>query len=83
MKIFLIVIAVCLGFYFFDKVCLWLESKGWLYYRNKKAESGIIGRALLEFHSFLNPSTKHVIEVKQNSIKQKRSEADAPGELKK
>lgn len=37
-----------MAIYFFDIVCLWLEKKGWLYYRNKKAESGIIGKALLE-----------------------------------
>lgn len=71
--------AICFSIYLFDKFCLWLEKQGWLYYRNKKAESGIIGKALLEFHSFLNPSTRHVIEVKQNAVKQKNNEIDVPG----
>jgi hypothetical protein len=83
MKTFLIIGSICLAIYFFDKICLWLEKQGWLYYRNKKAESGIIGNALLELHSLLNPGTRHVIEVKQNAVKQKRNEADVPGELKK
>lgn len=83
MSIFLTIGSICLALYLFDKGCLWLEERGWLYYRNKKAESGIIGKAMLELHSFLNPSTRHVIEVKQNAAKQKHNEADVPGELKK
>jgi len=82
MKIFLIISAICAVFYLFDKVCLWLESQGWLYYRNKKADSGVIGKAMLELHFLLNPSTRYVIEVKQNAIKQKRNETDTPYEFK-
>jgi hypothetical protein len=82
MKTLLIFCSTILAIYFFDKVCLWLEEKGWLYYRNKKAESGIIGNALLELHALLNPGTRHVIEVKQNAVKQKRNETDIPDELK-
>ena len=83
MKILLIIATICFSPYFFDKIFLWLESQSWLYYRNKKAESGIIGNALLELHSLLNPGARHVIEVKQNAVKQKRNETDVPGELKK
>jgi len=45
-------IVFCMVIYFIDRACLWLESKGWLYYRKNKPHGGVVGNALLELHSF-------------------------------
>lgn len=37
--------------------------------------------ALLELQSFLNPSTRNVIEMKQNIAKFKKSDSDAPSDV--
>ncbi|MCJ8278113.1 MAG: hypothetical protein HRT44_12260 [Bdellovibrionales bacterium] len=42
---------------------LWMESKGWIYYKNKPSGSGV-GNALQELNSFMNPAVKEVLERK-------------------
>lgn len=77
------VIVFCIGIYLVDKICLWLEGKGWLYYRHEKPRGGVIGNSLLELHAILNPATHHIIQMKENQVSHKRSEADAPSDIKK
>ena len=48
---------------FLHFLCLWLEKKGWLYYKNKPKNSGA-GNAFQEMSSIMNPSAKKIIEFK-------------------
>lgn len=70
------IILFCAAIYLSDRLCLWLERKGWLYYRNKKASGGVMGSALLELHSLLQPGIRNVVEIKKNNVKIRQSEAD-------
>jgi hypothetical protein len=38
-----LVVAVIPGLYGLHRLCLWLEMRGWLYYRNKKPEGVLPG----------------------------------------
>lgn len=76
MKMLVTVIAIGGGLFIVDRICLWLEGKGWLYYRNNKAQGGIIGNMLLELQNVLNPSTRPTIELKQNGIESMGRETD-------
>lgn len=78
MRLFLIIIEIGLALYLFDKFCLWLEGKGWLYYRNEKPKGGAFGSTLQELNAQLLPSNRHVIEMKENTVKFKNSQAEAP-----
>lgn len=78
----MIIVLSLAGIYLFDKFCLWAERKGYLFYRQKKSEGSAIGSALLELQGFLNPAARHTIEMRQNVVKHKRSEADVPGQPK-
>lgn len=49
----------------FDKLCLWLEGNGWLYYKNHKPQSGLLGTALQELNAQLVPSQRHAVVAKQ------------------
>ena len=80
MRLVLLIITIALALYLFDKICLWLEYKGWLYYRNEKPKPGALGSALQELNAHLSPSTRHVVETKQNKARFKKSEADAPSD---
>lgn len=80
MKYVVIVIAVAIGLYILDQLGLWMERKGWLYYRHKKPSTGGgVGNALQELNALMNPSIRHVVEVKQKDTKQR----DDQGEDKK
>lgn len=78
MKLLGIILLSCLGLYILDRCCLWLEEKGYLYYRKRKSDrSGLIGNTLLELQNIFNPSTQNVIEMKQNSeVKQNKNNSD-------
>ncbi len=80
MRLIIIILAGMVALYLLDQLGLWLERKGWLYYRRRKPESGIIGNSLQELNALLLPSNRHVIEVKQNEAIYKKSEADAPSD---
>ncbi|MBP9777664.1 MAG: hypothetical protein KBD25_00615 [Rickettsiaceae bacterium] len=64
-----------------DKLCLWLERKGQLYYRHKKAPGGAVGNAFMDLNSILQPTVQHIIEVKQNEVRLAQSKSNVPGKL--
>ena len=74
------VIAIFVGLYLIHRTCLWLESKGWLYYCHNKPKGGFLASALLGLNFFFDPSIRHTIKAKQNQVQLKRSEADTPGD---
>lgn len=76
--LFLILSFIPIALYHMHKFFLWLEQKGWLYYRHKKPQSGVLGSALQELNAMLQPSSRHTIEMKQNKVRFKRSESDVP-----
>lgn len=63
----LTILACCLLVFFLDRFLLWIEKKGWLYYRKRKSPGGFSGNALLEVNSIFQPSSHNVIYVKQKS----------------
>lgn len=75
--------TIALGIIIIDRIGLWLESKGWLYWRKEKGSGGF-GNAFQEFNAFLNPSARHSIEIKQKDSKQRDDQGDDPNpQLKK
>ena len=56
---------------------LWLEKRGLLYYRDRKPERSAAG-CLIELQKHLEPSTKHVIELRQE--KRQHCEREVPGQ---
>jgi hypothetical protein len=76
-----VIISILISTYLLHRLCLWLESNGWLYYLNKKAGTGILGSTLQELNSFLNPSIQHTIQMKQNHVAiQRCNETSVPGD---
>lgn len=69
------IVLLCVIVFSVDRLLLWIEKKGWLFYRKNKSPGGFVGNALLELNSIFQASSRNVIEVKQKAryIKQSRS----------
>lgn len=77
MNIICFIFWLVIGIWFFDKACLWLERKGWLYYRFKKPQTGIIGAGLQELNAQIMPSNRHIIVAQKQEVQAKKSLPDA------
>jgi hypothetical protein len=77
MKIIFFIILPAICIWLFDKTCLWLERKGWLYYRFEKPKKGIIGAGLQELDALIMPSNRHVIVAQKQEIQSKKSLLDS------
>jgi hypothetical protein len=78
MKLILFGILAVAGLYLLDKISLWAEARGWIYYRNKRSSGGAIGNAFLELQAFFEPSKHHVIEERKRIKKEEQQSGDKP-----
>ena len=63
------IVGIGLGLFLLDRLGLWMERQGWIYYRRSRGMSTRAGNAFLELHSMLEPEKKHVIELKKEEKK--------------
>ena len=65
-KALAILAALALGAWTLDLLALWLESRGWIYWRKRpRTEGGAMAGLLTEFQKVIEPEMKHVIEAKE------------------
>lgn len=55
-------LAAAAALYGLHRLALWMETRGWIYYR-KQSGSVSVGTAFLEIQSLLDPGKQHVIEI--------------------
>jgi hypothetical protein len=48
-----------------DRLALWMERRGWIYWRRRRATSGARSSALLSLHALLEPEREHLVEVQR------------------
>ncbi len=72
------VAGIALGLFLLDRLGLWMERQGWIYYRKSRGMTTRAGNAFLELHSMLEPEKKHVIELKQEEKKAQTPTGDPP-----
>jgi hypothetical protein len=65
-----------LALFLLDRLALWAEARGWLYYRRRTPSSSSVGNAFLEVQSLLEPSKREVVEIRR----EEHVEAAIPGE---
>lgn len=61
-----------------DRLALWAEARGWIYWRRKKAQTGAMSSMLMEMNVITNPSAQHVIEAKDAKKLEERENDDPP-----
>ena len=67
---------VLAALYPLHRMLRWMESRGWIYYTKSSGVSTRAGNAMLEIQQILEPSRKHIIEMKREDKKK----PDALGE---
>jgi hypothetical protein len=75
MKALIWISCILLGLFLADRLFLWLESRGWMYWRRKQGSPRSVGTALMEIHANLEPGKRHVIE----ELKRDDEEEDGEG----
>ena len=51
-------------------LCLWLERRGWLFYRDRKPSSSAVGGVFLEINSFFRSGARHDIEARKEVVRE-------------
>jgi hypothetical protein len=74
------VIAGITAMYALHRLGVWMEDRGWIYYRKKHGSSGSLGSALLEIEALLEPSKRHVVEIKRRDESEQYESVDPPPE---
>lgn len=75
----LIAILIALGLVALHLLASWAEARGWIYYRRRRrGGSGALGNALLEVQAMLEPSTRHVVEERQEHPGEGEESGDPP-----
>ena len=76
LKVLLLALAVLLGLYGLDRLALWAERRGWLYWRQGKPTGNALGAMTLELQKIFEAGkATHVIEAQR----QPKQEAPDPG----
>ena len=70
-------VGTVVGLFVLDRLLLWVESHGWIYYRQNKPGRGASTFHLLEWTSVLDPTQRQVIEIRKEK-KQQEDEAGDP-----
>jgi hypothetical protein len=58
----------------FDRLLRWMEDRGWIYYRAKRAHPDAMGAAALELERLVNPGATHVLQMTRRRRVDKRQE---------
>ena len=58
----LLVAAILPLGYLADRVLLWMEDRGWIFYRRSRPDPKNLGPAFLEIDALFQPSKGHVLE---------------------
>lgn len=61
-----------------DRLALWMEGRGWIYYRRRKPSSSSLGNAFLEVQALLEPNKRTLLEVRRDARAEEDESGDPP-----
>jgi hypothetical protein len=65
--------------YGLHRLGLWLEQRGWLYYRHRKSGGSAAG-CFIALQEFIEPPVRHVRQIKEEKRRPAEEEAGGQGE---
>jgi len=74
MKTAVVIACTVVGVFLLDRFLLWCESRGWIYYRRKKASPGSGASPFLDMLTVYNPSQRHVLEQRIDEQEEREDE---------
>lgn len=72
-----VVAAICVLFAL-DRLALWMEGRGWIYYRRRRASTSTLGNAFLEVQALVEPGQRLVLEARQEDRVEDHESGDPP-----
>jgi hypothetical protein len=79
METFLWLAAAGVGLFVLDRVLLWAEARGWIYYRVNKPGRGASTYHLFEWNAAFDPLMRTVQEEQVRAEKGEDEDGDPPG----
>jgi hypothetical protein len=61
----LLALLVILALFVLDRLALWMEGRGWIYWRKVKPKGGGMSRTLTAMQEFVQPEIQHVMEDRE------------------
>lgn len=46
-----------------DRLALWMERRGWIYWRRRRGRGSGVGNALLDVHALLEPDRRAMVDA--------------------
>jgi hypothetical protein len=78
-KVLLIAAGVLVGLLVVDRLALWMESRGWIYWRKVKPKGGGMAAGLTAMHTLVEPEVRYVIEDR-DSRRIAEADRETPGD---
>lgn len=70
----LFILFGCAVLYALHKIALWMERRGWIFYKQTRATSGAasaaLGNAMQDLNAFAEPQARYAIEEQRSEHKQ-------------
>ncbi|HEY2586994.1 MAG TPA: hypothetical protein VGI81_14710 [Tepidisphaeraceae bacterium] len=80
LRVIAIALGVAVGLLVLDRVALWMEARGWIYWRRVKPKGGGgVAAGLTAFQQLIEPQVRHVIEEREGRLAAERDRS-SPGE---
>ncbi|MGD8276661.1 MAG: hypothetical protein PVH00_01485 [Gemmatimonadota bacterium] len=70
--------GAALGVFLLDRLLLFFESRGWIYYRTTGLHRGAATYHLLELSSVFDPGFKEIMEIRNEDQEQQDESGDPP-----
>jgi hypothetical protein len=61
-----------------DRLLLWIESRGWIYWRRNRPARGASTYHMLELHSNFDPGIQHILEATVKEEEDEDESGDPP-----
>ena len=65
LKVVLAIVLASAALWALDRLGLWLESRGWIYYRKVPPKGGGMAAGMSAFRELIEPEVRHVREERQ------------------
>jgi hypothetical protein len=75
MQIAIWIAGIIVGLFALDRLALWAEAKGWIYWRKVKRK-GSGGAALMTFNAVFDPSAHKAIEAREEQQQEDEDDGD-------
>lgn len=62
------IVAIAVAVYLLHRLALWLEARGYIYYRNKQPTGSGMTNAALDFERLIRPSVEHHVAAQDEQI---------------